>query len=366
MITLVGTIIGAGFLGIPYVVSKSGFLIGLGWMILICGVMMLVNLILGEIILSSKTVHQLPGYASKYLGKGTKIYVLAAMMIGIYSALIAYLLGVGESLSFIFTGSSGYTLLAGIIFWALMVLITYRGLDGVEKVEPLGVGSIFLVVLIFGMVSYSKMDFSSLLNYNLSYLFLPFGVILFAFMGMFSIPEMRRVLEEEKEKMNKAIMVGCLVPLIVYVVFVVIVLGLYSDVPQIATLSFGKIVASLGILTMLTSYLALSLAIQDTYQMDFNLDFIKSWSLTALIPLALFLVVSYFGITGFVGVLSLGGSIAGGLLAIAMLLIHEKIVENKVNREREPEYKVRVHLLIKTILITLFVVGIIYQLFTFF
>ncbi len=31
--TLTGTVIGAGFLGIPYVMSKSGFLIGLAWMV---------------------------------------------------------------------------------------------------------------------------------------------------------------------------------------------------------------------------------------------------------------------------------------------------------------------------------------------
>ena len=66
---LIGTAIGAGILGIPYVVAKSGFLIGLGYIILLGLIILLVNLYLGEIILRTKGKHQLGGYAKKYLGK---------------------------------------------------------------------------------------------------------------------------------------------------------------------------------------------------------------------------------------------------------------------------------------------------------
>ena len=54
---------------------------------------------MGEIVLSSKTIHQLPGYASKYLGRKTKIFVFIASIIGFYAALVAYLIGEGESLA---------------------------------------------------------------------------------------------------------------------------------------------------------------------------------------------------------------------------------------------------------------------------
>ncbi len=359
IVTLTGTVIGAGFLGIPYVVAKSGFLIGLFWMVAICLIMLLVNLILGEIILSSKTVHQLPGFASKYLGKKTKLYVLLTLMISVYSALIAYLIGVGQSLSFIFFNSSNYTIIAGLIFWFVMILITYEGLRGFKKIEPLGVITIFIVVFIFWVLNFSKINFSNFLQYNTSYLFLPFGVILFAFLGLPSIPEMRRILEKDKKLMKKSIIIGSLIPLFVYLLFTLIVLGLYDNVPEIATLAFGKIVTLLGIFTMLTSYLALSLALQDTFRFDFNFSFKKAWLFTAFLPLIVFLLVRFFNLAGFVKVLSLGGSLAGGLLSIAMLLIHEKIQEEK--RERNPEYKVRLPLMLKIVFILLFVAGIIYE-----
>lgn len=67
--TMVGTIIGAGFLGIPYVTGKSGFIPGAIWLIVLSLFMLLVNLYLGEVILRTKTTHQLTGYAKIYAGK---------------------------------------------------------------------------------------------------------------------------------------------------------------------------------------------------------------------------------------------------------------------------------------------------------
>ena len=67
--TLTGTIVGAGILGLPYVFSRSGFFIGFFWLILLGLIMLFVNLCLGEISLRTKKIHQLPGYAEKYLGK---------------------------------------------------------------------------------------------------------------------------------------------------------------------------------------------------------------------------------------------------------------------------------------------------------
>ena len=103
--TLTGTIIGAGILGLPYVFAKSGFLAGLFWLIVLGAVMIFVNLALGEITLRTKGAHQLSGYAEKYLGKWGKRAMFFAMIFGIYSALLAYLIGEGESLSKLIPGN---------------------------------------------------------------------------------------------------------------------------------------------------------------------------------------------------------------------------------------------------------------------
>lgn len=358
---LVGTVVGAGFLGIPYVISKSGLLVGAGWMILISIIMMMINLILGEIVLSTKRQHQLPGYSSKYLGRKTKVYIFLASAVGVYAALIAYLIGVGESFSFIFTGTFQYTLLAGIIFWVIMAILAFRGIRGFNKIEPLGVLGILIVVLIIALWNFSGLDFSRVEMFNPRFLFLPFGVIIFAFLGTTAIPEMNRILKKNKKLMKKAIIIGSLIPLIVYLGFTVTVLGLYSEIPEISTLAFGKLVILLGIFTMSTSFLALSLAFEDILRFDYNMNFKKSWILTIILPLIAFIFIRIFNLAGFVKVLSVGGAISGGLLGIAVLLIHEHLKEMKKKRERKPEFKINFSLIIKVLFIILFVVGIIYE-----
>jgi len=359
---LTGMIIGAGFLGIPYVVAKSGFLIGLVWMALICVMMLLINLMMGEIILSTKTLHHIPGYASKYLGKKTKIFVFIVSIFSLYAAMTAYLLGEGQSLSFLFTGTENYSLFAGIIFWGVVAGISFRGIKEFKKIEPLAVITVFIITLILGIYNFNKIDISNLAYTNMSYLFLPFGVILFAFLGVSSIPEMKRILYKNEKLMEKAIIIGSLIPLIVYLLFVMVVLGLYGgEVSEIATISFGRIVTILGIFTMFTAFLAINLALQDTYRFDLNLNSRIIWMLSSFLPLIMFLFIRIFDLAGFVKILSLGGSISGGLLSIAILLIHEHISEMKKKRERKPEFKVKIPLLVKILFILIFIAGILYE-----
>jgi len=103
------------------------------------------------------------------------------------------------------------------------------------------------------------------------------------------------------------------------------------------------------------------LALQDTYRFDFNLRFRYAWILGIAIPILLFIPVSLFNLAGFVKVLSIGGSIAGGLLGISILLAHEHLQTMKKKTERKPEYKINIPLMLKILFIVLFVVGILYE-----
>jgi tyrosine-specific transport protein len=106
--TLIGVTVGAGIMGIPYVISKSGLMIGAAHILVIGFLMLFVNLFLTEIVLRTKGSHQLTGYAEKYLGRAGKWIMACTMVIGVYGALIAYLIGGGSALSSIFGGD---------IFW---------------------------------------------------------------------------------------------------------------------------------------------------------------------------------------------------------------------------------------------------------
>lgn len=61
-----------------------------------------------------------------------------AMIFGIYSALLAYLMGEGQSISVIFTGSTDYAIYFAVGFLILMTLLLRDGLKGLKKIETWG------------------------------------------------------------------------------------------------------------------------------------------------------------------------------------------------------------------------------------
>ncbi|MAF20621.1 MAG: hypothetical protein CMI55_02985, partial [Parcubacteria group bacterium] len=70
--TLVGSIIGVGLYSLPYITARVGIWVMLFYFLVLSLVSILIGLIYGEVILRTKGLHRLPGYAEKYLGLGAK------------------------------------------------------------------------------------------------------------------------------------------------------------------------------------------------------------------------------------------------------------------------------------------------------
>jgi len=245
--TLTGTIIGAGILGLPYVFAKSGFLGGLFWLITIGAVMIFANLCLGEIALRTKGRHQLSGYAEKYLGKWGKRAMFFAMLFGIYSALLAYLVGEGESLSKLLPGNIN-PLILGIGFWIIMTLLLREGLKGLKKIETWGVIAIITIILGIFIRFLPQIQTSNLMTWDQPNIALPIGIVIFALMGFTSISELREEIRGQEKLLKKAIILGSIIPIILYVLFSATVIGvLGKNITQVATLSFGPFMTLLGL-----------------------------------------------------------------------------------------------------------------------
>jgi len=359
--TFTGTIIGAGILGLPYVFAKSGYFVGLAWLILLGIVVIFTSLCMGEVTLRTKGKHQLAGYAEKYLGKWAKGIMFFSVIFGIYSALIAYLIGEGESFSFIFTGGLDYSIYFAIGFWVIMTLLLGRGMKSLKKIETWGVLAIITLVLVIIVWFTPQIQFNNLLTYNLTHLILPFGVILFALLGFTSIPELRVEIKGKEKKLRKAILVGALIPIFIYAIFTLIFVGvLDGKMPEVATLGFGKLVTLFGIFTMLTSYFVLSFSLKDTFKFDLKLNKILSFLLVSVCPLVLYLLISIFNIADFVEVLGVGGVISGGLTGILILIMNKRAKENG---ERKPEYKMPLGWIVVGLLCLIFVAGVVGEIF---
>ncbi|MBS3163396.1 GerAB/ArcD/ProY family transporter [Candidatus Woesearchaeota archaeon] len=361
--TLMGTIIGAGVLGIPYVVAKAGFLTGLVD-ILFIGVMMLVlNLYLGETVLRTKEDHQLTGLANKYLGNKGKYIMFASILIGDYGALIAYLMGEGASLSAIFGGKA---LIWSFVFFFIAAFLVFRGIKKISVSELIVSSLILLTVMVIGIFSIKHIDIANLTTFSFTNLFIPYGIVVFAYLGLVSIPEVKEVLMKDKKEMRKAILIGSIIPIFIYALFAFIIVGVTGiNTTEIGTIGLGNYLGSIALIlgnlfaifAMFTSFIALGLAMKETYKFDFKLSEDTSFMLAMLVPLVLFLILK--NVATFSKVLNFAGFLAGGiagLLVIAMTFYTEKL------GDRNPEYKMPKNLLLKILIIIILVGGVIYNL----
>ncbi len=361
--TLVGCTIGAGILGIPYVVARAGFLVGLIDIILIGLAVLIINLYVGEISLRTKKCHQLPGYAERYLGKKGKRILMFTMIFANYGALIAYIIGSGKALSSIFSFLS--PLYFSLIYFAIMATLIYFGLRAVEDSE-VAIGLVMLLIattiVVFSFNS-SAFDLQNLAYFDIAKSILPYGVILFAFLGAVSVPEMRQILTKEKKNLKKSIITGTFISMIVYIIFALAIVGITGKgTTEVATVGLGQVLGLRMVLfgnifalfTMSSSFLVIGLAMKDMYKYDYKLNKNIAWLLACFIPLMLFL----FGINSFILTLAIVGAIAGGIQSILIILMH-KNARKKGNRK--PEFSFKNIWPLNIILIIIFVLGIIFE-----
>ncbi len=358
---LVGTCIGAGILGIPYVASRAGFPVALFYILFIGGIVFLLNLYLGEVSLRTKENHQLAGYAEKYLGKNARKLMEFALIFGVYSAIVAYMFGVGESLSTLIFGNLSYSILFGSLFGLLMSLIIYQGVKDLKKYEKFFVGIVLILVISIVVFFSGKINYNNLNFINYNNFLLPFGVILFALLSFAAIPEVALILKKEKKKMKKVIFTGSIIAILVYSLFTFVVVGFKgAETPELATLALGALFIFLGIFTMTTSHLSLGNALLENFTFDDKYKKSKAWFFASILPILVYLIISFSGFFSFTKILSIGGVVSGGITAVLILFMVKKA---KTSGERKPEYTIPINWFLIIIISLIFTLGVLRELF---
>ncbi len=364
---LMGTVVGAGIFGLPYVIAQVGFVVGLGYLCLFAAVFLVVNLCYGEIVLRTKSSLEMPGFVKKYLGNWGKVVITLSLMLGIYGAMVAYTIGVGGFLKEILGPVLGGTeMLWSIVFWVIASFIIYKGVGIVSEIETVMAIGLIFVVLFIAILAYPFINMANLEFIDLSKLFLPYGVILFAFGGASAVPTMRRILKGEEKKLKPAIILGSVLPLIIYLLFALVVVGVTGTyTTETAILGLGNVTTNLivlvggifGILTMTTSFLALGHVLKELWYRDYNMPYLPAWAITVGVPLLLFLA----GLKSFVKVLGISGGILSGVQSIVLVASFYKA---KIHGKRNPEYKIKLPKVLAFVFYVLFTLGVIYQIIT--
>ena len=343
---------------------RAGFLTTIIVMTVIYLAVLLINLHIGEIVLSTKKLHQLTGYAEKYLGKWGKTAMFFSVIIGFYGALLAYLIGEGEVLAALTGGSP---IVYSLLFFVFGSVLVYLGLTIVKRTELFMTFLILLLVILVFILGLDNLEWENLAGFDLAKIFLPYGVIFFAMGGASAIPQLAEVLHGREKLVKRAIIIGTTIPFAVYLIFTFIAVGVTgANVTEVATVGLGRVMGKsmlamgnvFAFFTMATSFLTLGLALKKTYHLDFGVNKKLAWLLTISLPL----LMLFLGLNHFVGVLGTAGAIGGGLEGLLIGLIYLQL---KKKRENVPAYQLTKSPLIIILLSLMFIGGIVYTLWYF-
>jgi tyrosine-specific transport protein len=320
---ITGMTIGAGILGIPYVVAQVGLKIGLLYIFILGVVMLSLNLMLGEIAVRTQDSLQIAGLVGKYLGRWPKYFMNVLVIFGSFGALLAYIAGEGQALTALFGGNP---LVWSVIFWSIGSVMVWRGLQTIKVAEK--ILSIIVMSIILGVSLYILKDFHAAYwaYTDVSKIFLPYGVILFALNGMPAIIEAHALLPKDNKSFKKALIIGSLIPIAIYILFALAVVGATGvQTSEIATIGLGQKFGTVilvfsnifAILAMSAGFIGSGIALKQSFVWDSKINRFLAEFLVIGVPIVLFIL----GIRQFITILSIAGGAVIGVEAMLLVFV---------------------------------------------
>ncbi|MBI2624839.1 MAG: hypothetical protein HYW70_00670 [Candidatus Nealsonbacteria bacterium] len=335
----VGTIIGVGIFGLPYVALKAGFPTTLIYLLFLFLIAVFLHIIYGKVAVGTKELHRLPGYVGEYLGPAWKNLSFFIIGLGLVGALLAYLIIGGGFLNSIFSSYFGGNFLIYTLFFFISgSYLIFRGIKAISLIELPILAAFYTILALFFWKARPFIDPSYFKGVNLKFSFLPYGPILFSLWGLSVIPELKEMLEGRMESLKKVIIAGILVSAVTYLAFIFVVFGSSGPLTSEDAISglgniFGSNTIKLGFLfgvfTAFDSFVILGLTLKKIFQYDFGVSHKTAFLLTILMPLALFLA----GIRRFIDVIGFTGAVAIGSEAIIVVFLYREFLRKKFSRE---------------------------------
>jgi len=366
--TLVGTIVGAGIFGLPYVISKSGVLPAVFYFFLIGGAVMVLHLLFGEVCLRTKEKHRLIGYSQMYLGRLGKMLVVVSTFFGLLGALLVYIILGGRFLAIALTPFFSVSdTTASFVFWIVLSFFVLQGIQFIAKAEFF----MNLLLLLFGVIIFvfafphvQSINFTLIENSNI---FLPYGVILFSLLGWSAVPEIADLFKGKKDKQNlKRVIVWTFAIVIAfYLVFSFIIVGVSGQDTSPNTLDglvpfLGQNIVVLGslfgLVALASSFLILGNYMKNSLRYDFKLPYLVSTGIAVFVPFLVYLL----GIRDVIAVMGILGAVLGAIEGVIIIIIFQKA---KKKGKRKPEYSMRFPKILLIPLAIVFVLGIVAEIF---
>lgn len=331
---LAGTTIGAGIFSLPYVVSVVGLLTGLFYLIFFAFIYFAIYLMYASVLRLRSGRHDFSYFAGLYLPRYISKFASFAILTETIFVLTIYLILAPTFLSLV----TEINLFAAVlIFWLLGSIFIFASLASQGIAELLGIIAIiffvFIAIFLGGGIGFNVPFFKSI---SVSSFFLPFGPLLFSFAARVAVS---RMVDEERAakkagrpfSFRGAVFLGTFIPALVYLLFILGVLGLVPNVTPEALDSLEGLPAPLlaifgflGLITIWTSYFIIGANFREILVEDKKA---RPWIASALVlilPLGLY----FAGLRDFLPTLSFTGSVFLGLEGIFLIMMWRRAFPN--------------------------------------
>lgn len=362
-----GTAIGVGIFGLPYATAKLGFFPILIYFIILGGVILILQLAYGEVCLRTNEQHRMPGYAEIYLGKKAKSIILLSNAVGLYGAILAYLIVGGSFLAQLLSPVfGGPDIVYILIFFTAGSFIIFLGSNVIAKSEIFSMSIFFIVLMFLLYKGVPHINLENFLTFDIKNIFFPYGIILFSIAGVTIIPETREILGNKAKGLKSVIILGSLIPIITSLVFIYLVLGVTGVnttedalTGLLSVLGEKTLLAGFlfGIITTFTSYLTIGLTLKKIFWYDLKFSHSNAWILATFVPMLLY----FLGVQNFIKIIAFSAALTA---LVEGSMVYMMYLKARKKGQRIPEYELHFKKWMLYPLVLLFTVGIITTIWT--
>ncbi|MCH9628124.1 MAG: Tyrosine-specific transport protein [Chlamydiales bacterium] len=286
VLLIAGSCIGAGMLALPVITGMGGFGPSVVMFLIIWLFMTSTGLLLLETNLALGHHLSLISIAERTLGKWGKLSCWVLFLFLFYSLSIAYISASGSILQSINADLFGFEfpVWGGSLFFTLVfacvLFIGTRHVDYVNRALMLGLVITYFVLVLLGS-QYIHREYLAVKQWRYAFAALPVLVTSFGFHNM--IPSLAMYMKGDTRRLRITILIGSLIPLLIYLVWEVVMLGIIPiegrtgllhalDQGEAATEALRAVVGrswintvaqAFALFAIITSFLAQSLSLVD-------------------------------------------------------------------------------------------------------
>lgn len=238
-----GTTIGAGMLALPMTTGLAGFFPALGIMVLVWLLMIMTALYLLEVNVRLKGEPNFISMVHKTLGRFGELVAWVCYLLLLYALIASYMVGASQLFCGFFCHLLPFSVASW--FWPVLIFLIFGSFiflgtqmaDFFNRVMMAGLIIAYIMILMPGV---KLLDFSRLNYFDWKFLLPSLSVVSTTFGYHIIIPTLTTYLQHDVKLVKKSILIGSFIPFVIYLIWLMIVVGIVPATGETSLLDASK------------------------------------------------------------------------------------------------------------------------------